>query len=78
MLSTEVQECLTSLRDLGEDRQLRALDVNLTASAVAGGQSVAGRVPRVSPGMTLFEGPWQVSAGALVELHIDRLQPAAA
>jgi methyl-accepting chemotaxis protein len=73
VLSTEVQEFLASLRDLGEDRQLRALDVNLSASAVVGGSSVAGRVLKISPGMVLFDGPLQTSAGTSVELRIDRL-----
>lgn len=73
MLSNEVQEFLASLRDLGQDRQIRALDVDLPASATVGGQSVAGRVLKVSVGMALFDGPLQVTAGTLVELHIDRL-----
>jgi methyl-accepting chemotaxis protein len=73
MLSTEVQEFLASLRDLGEDRQLRALDVNLSASVVTGGQSVAGRVLKISPGMVLFDGPLQLSTCTPVELRIDRL-----
>jgi methyl-accepting chemotaxis protein len=73
LLSTEVQDFLSSLRDLGESRQLRALDVNLRATAILGGQSVAGRVLKVSPGMVLFDGPLQISAGTLVELRIDRL-----
>jgi ABC-type transporter Mla subunit MlaD len=72
-LSTEVQDFLTSLRDLGEDRQLRALDVNLPATATANGQTVAGRVLKVSPAMVLFDGPLQVTAGALVELCIEAL-----
>jgi methyl-accepting chemotaxis protein len=74
MLSTEVQEFLSSLGDLGESRQLRTLDVNLSATAMVGGQSIAGRVLKVSPGMALFDGPLQVPAGTLVELRIDRLE----
>jgi methyl-accepting chemotaxis protein len=73
VLSTEMQEFLASLRDLGEDRQLRALDVNLSASAMASGSSVAGRVLKISPGMVLFDGPLQLSAGTSLELRIDRL-----
>lgn len=73
-LSSEVMDFLTSLRDLGEDRQLQALDVNLPATAAANGQTVAGRVLRVSPGMALFDGPLQVAAGALLELRIDSLE----
>jgi hypothetical protein len=68
-----VHDFLASLRDLGESRQLRALDVNLSASASANGQSVSGRVTKVSPGMVLFDGPLQVSSGTLLELRIDRL-----
>jgi methyl-accepting chemotaxis protein len=73
ILSTEVQDFLSSLRDLGESRQLRALDVNLPATAIVGGQSITGRVLKVSPGMVLFDGPLQVSAGTLLEVRIDRL-----
>jgi methyl-accepting chemotaxis protein len=73
LLSSEVQDFLASLRDLGESRQLRVLDVNLLASATADGQSFAGRLTKVSPGMALFDGPLQVPAGTLVELRIDRL-----
>lgn len=72
-LSAEVKDFLTSLRDLGEERKLSVLDVNLSATAVANGKSVAGRVLKVSPGMALFDGPLQVAAGSLLELHIDLL-----
>ncbi|MDP3079113.1 methyl-accepting chemotaxis protein [Bradyrhizobium sp.] len=72
-LSTEVMDFLASLRDLGEHRQLRALDVDLPATAVVNGKSVAGRVLKVSPGMALFDGPLQVAAGTLLELRIDTL-----
>ncbi|QDM15413.1 HAMP domain-containing protein [Tardiphaga sp. vice352] len=72
-LSAEVTDFLESLRDLGEDRQLTQLDVNLSATALAGGKSVAGRVLRVSPGMVLFDGPLQVAAGTLLEVRIDSL-----
>jgi hypothetical protein len=72
-LSAEVMDFLASLRDLGEDRQLSALDVNLPATAVVNGQTVAGRVLKVSPGMALFNGPLQVAAGTLVELRIESL-----
>ena len=37
------------------------------------GQSYAGRVLRVSPGMALFDGALQVAAGTLLELRIDSL-----
>jgi methyl-accepting chemotaxis protein len=73
ILSSEVQDFLASLSDLGESRQLRALDVNLSASATAGGKSTQGRVTKLSPGLALFDGPLQVPAGALVELRIDQL-----
>jgi methyl-accepting chemotaxis protein len=73
ILSTEVQDFLASLSDLGESRQLRALDVNLSATATVGGQSLAGRVLKVSPGMALFDGPLQATAGTLVELRIETL-----
>jgi methyl-accepting chemotaxis protein len=73
ILSAEVQEFLGALSDLGQSRQLQTLNVNLAASASVGGQSVAGRVTKVSPGMALFEGALQVSPGTLVELQIDTL-----
>jgi hypothetical protein len=73
ILSSEVQEFLGALRELGDDRQLRAIEVNLSASATVGSRSVAGRVMKVSPGMVLFDGPLQVEAGSLVELRIDTL-----
>jgi methyl-accepting chemotaxis protein len=73
VLSSEVQDFLSALRDLGATRQLRALDVNLATSATAGGQTVPGRVTKLSPGMALFDGALQVPAGTLVELRIDRL-----
>jgi methyl-accepting chemotaxis protein len=73
LLSSEVEEFLTALGDLGESRQLRTLDVNLPATATLGSQSVAGRVLKVSPVMVLFDGQLQAAAGALVELRIDRL-----
>jgi methyl-accepting chemotaxis protein len=72
-LSAEVMDFLTSLRELGEDRQLSVLDVDLAATAMAGGKSFAGRVLKVSPGMALFDGPLQVPAGTLLELRIDSL-----
>jgi methyl-accepting chemotaxis protein len=72
-LSTEVQEFLSSLGDLGESRQLRTLDVNLSATATVGGQSIAGRVLKVSPGMALFDGRLEFPVGTPVELRIDRL-----
>jgi len=52
---------------------LSALDVNLPATAVAGGKSFAGRVLKVSPAMVLFDGPLQIPAGTLLELRIDSL-----
>jgi hypothetical protein len=64
---------LASLRDLGEERHLSALDVNLPATALVDGKSVAGRVLKVSPGMALFDGSLQVPAGTLLELRIDSL-----
>jgi methyl-accepting chemotaxis protein len=73
MLSTEVQDFLGSLRDLGEDRQMHVMDVSLPASVVVAGQTVRGRVTKVSPGMALFEGVLQATAGTLVELQIERL-----
>jgi methyl-accepting chemotaxis protein len=73
ILSSEVQDFLSSLSDLGESRQMRVLDVNLSASAVVGGQTFAGRVMKVSPGMALFDGPLQATAGTLVELRIETL-----
>jgi methyl-accepting chemotaxis protein len=73
ILSTEVQDFLASLRDLGESRQLRALDVSLSASVAVGGQSIAGRVLKVSPGMVLFDGALQATAGTLLEVRIDTL-----
>lgn len=74
ILSTEVQDFLSSLRDLGESQQLRALDVNLAASATAGGRTTAGRVTKVSPGMALFDGPLQVAVGTPLELQVDGLE----
>jgi methyl-accepting chemotaxis protein len=72
-LSAEVMDFLTSLRELGEDRQLKVLDVDLAATAMAGNKSIAGRVLKVSAGMALFNGPLQVPAGTLLELRIDSL-----
>jgi chromosome segregation ATPase len=72
-LSGEVEDFLASLRDLGESRQLRVLDVNLSATATLAGTAIVGRVKKVSPGMVLFDGPLQASVGALVELRIDSL-----
>jgi len=72
-LSAEVTDFLTSLRDLGEDRQLSVLEVNLPATAVVNGKSFAGRVLKVSPGMALFDGSLHVPAGTLLELRIDAL-----
>ena len=72
-LSAEVMDFLESLRDLGEERQLTAIDVDLPATAVAGGKSFAGRVLKVSPGMALFDGPLQIAAGTLLELGIASL-----
>jgi methyl-accepting chemotaxis protein len=73
VLSAEVQEFLSALAELSKSRQLRALEVNLSAVAAVGGQSIAGRVLKVSPGMVVFDGPLQVSAGTLVELRIEAL-----
>jgi ABC-type transporter Mla subunit MlaD len=73
ILSSEVQDFLSALSDLGQSRQLQTLSVNLPASAAVGVQSISGRVTTVSPGMALFDGPLQVTAGTLVELRIDRL-----
>jgi methyl-accepting chemotaxis protein len=75
-LSAEVLDFLGALRDLGESAQLRALDVNLSATAAVAGKSFAGRVLKVSPGMALFEGQLQVPAGTLIELRIDTLDRA--
>jgi len=72
-LSAEVMDFLESLRDLGEDRRLSVLDVNLPATAVAGEKSFGGRVLKVSPAMALFDGPLQIPAGTLLELRIDSL-----
>lgn len=73
-LSAEVTDFLESLGDLGENRQLRMLDVNLSANAQAGGTTVAGRVLKVSAGMVLFDGPLEVPGGTLLELRIDSLE----
>ena len=73
ILSTEVQDFLASLRDLGESRQLRTLEVDLSATAIVDGKSVAGRVRKVSPGLALFDGPLQVAMGTLVELRVEKL-----
>jgi len=72
-LSGEVQDFLSALADLGESTHLQAIVVNLSASAAVNGQSVAGRVTKVSPGMVLFNGALQVAAGSLIELRIDTL-----
>jgi methyl-accepting chemotaxis protein len=72
-LSAEVSDFLESLRALGERQQMRVLDVNLSASALANGQVFEGRIVKVSPGMALFDGPLQASLGGLVELRIDAL-----
>jgi methyl-accepting chemotaxis protein len=72
-LSAEVMDFLESLRDLGDDLQLSMLDVDLPATAVANGQSFAGRVLKASPGMALFDGSLQVPAGTLLELRIGLL-----
>jgi methyl-accepting chemotaxis protein len=72
-LSAEVDDFLASIRDLGEDRQLSVLDVDLSATAAADGNSFAGRVRKLSPRMALFDGPLQIAAGTLVELHIGSL-----
>jgi methyl-accepting chemotaxis protein len=72
-LSAEVQDFLAALSELGEIRQLHVLDVDLPASAVVKGQSVPGRVTKVSPGMALFDGPLEVMAGTLVELRVETL-----
>jgi methyl-accepting chemotaxis protein len=73
MLSGEVNDFLASLRDLGENKQLGAINVNLSASATVGDRTVTGRIKKMSPGMALFDGPLQISAGTLVELRIDTL-----
>jgi methyl-accepting chemotaxis protein len=75
-LSTEVQEFLSSLRDLSHDRALRALNVDLPASATVAGRNVQGRVLKISPGVAVFDGMLQARAGDLVELRIDRLDRA--
>jgi hypothetical protein len=72
-LCAEVQEFLASLRDLGEDYQMRVLDVNLADQAVAAGQSVAGRVLKISTGLALFDGPLQTAPGTLIELEVAAL-----
>jgi methyl-accepting chemotaxis protein len=72
-LSAEVADFLASLRELGERRQLRVLDINLSASATVNGQVFEGRVVKLSPGMALFDGPLQAIPGGLVELRIDTL-----
>jgi len=72
-LSAEVDDFLASIRDLGNDRQLSVLDLDLPARAVAGGTSFAGRVRKLSPRMALFDGPLQIAAGTLVELQISAL-----
>jgi methyl-accepting chemotaxis protein len=72
-LSAEVEDFLASIRDLGEDRQLRVLDLDVRATASAGGNSCSGRIRKLSPRMALFDGPLQIAAGTLVELHIDSL-----
>jgi methyl-accepting chemotaxis protein len=73
ILSSEVQDFLSALSDLGQSRQLQTLNVNLAATANVGGQSVAGRITKVSPGLALFDGPLQATAGSLIELRIDTL-----
>ena len=73
ILSTEVQDFLAALSELGHSQQLRALEVSLSASVAAGGQCANGRVLKVSPGMVLFDGALQVTAGTLLEVHIDQL-----
>jgi methyl-accepting chemotaxis protein len=72
-LSTEVEEFLASLSDLGKSERIESLSVNLAASATVDGRSVAGRVLKVSPGLVLFDGPLQASSGARVEVHIPGL-----
>jgi methyl-accepting chemotaxis protein len=76
ILSTEVQEFLAALSELSHSKELGALDVSLSASVVVDGQNVAGRVLKVSPGMVLFDGALQVTAGTLIEVRIDRLDRA--
>jgi methyl-accepting chemotaxis protein len=75
-LSTEVQEFLSALGELGESRVLRTLDVNLSARIAVADQSIAGRILKMSPGMVLFDGPLQVKAGTLIELKIETLDRA--
>ncbi len=73
MLSTEVQEFLAALRELGQNHKLRALDIDLPASAIVAGQSTKGRLRKISPGIAVFDEPLQAAPGTLVELCVDSL-----
>ncbi len=73
LISSEVQEFLAALRDLGVGEPLRTLDVSLPASAMVDGHTCNGRIVRLSSALALFEGPLQAAPGALVELRIDAL-----
>lgn len=74
LLSTEVQEFLDALKDLGGGHRLRTLALDLPASAVVGEASVPSRVSSLSPAMAVFEGSLQTAPGTLVELRVASLE----
>jgi methyl-accepting chemotaxis protein len=70
-LSAEVKDFLDSLQSLGDNQQLRTLDLNLPATATIDGRNIQGRVTKLSPGFALFIGPLGAAAGTPLELRIE-------
>jgi methyl-accepting chemotaxis protein len=70
-LSDEVKDFLAALDDLGEGMQMTTYEVDAAATVTLNGRVITGRVTRMSPGMALFAGPLNTTAGALLELRIE-------
>jgi methyl-accepting chemotaxis protein len=70
-LSGEVTDFLAALNELGDGKHLLSYDLNVAATVILNGQTISGRVAKMSPGTALFVGPLSASPGALLELRVD-------
>jgi methyl-accepting chemotaxis protein len=72
-LGVEVKDFLGALADLSKSEEFRTYDVNLTASTTLNGQTITGRVVKLSPGFLAFTGPLGIQPGTMLDMRVEQI-----
>jgi methyl-accepting chemotaxis protein len=71
ILSSEVKDFIAALKNIAMDNNFRVHAVDLPATAMHDGESIAGRVTSLSTGIVVFAGKLSAAPGSQLELRID-------